>query len=57
MATEESEKVVKEKTLEAEEYSLTYTMKFENCTFNNCTFNQSGKPTEGDPPPGTGTGG
>ena len=53
-ATESTE--VKGKTLTAEEYELTYTMKFENCTFNNCTFNQTGKPGGDPPPPPPGTG-
>lgn len=56
MPTEETvntTKVVKDMTLESEEYGNVYTMKFENCTFNNCMFNQTGKPEEDDPP-GTG---
>lgn len=54
MPTEEMEKAteVKNKTLTAEEYELTYTMKFENCTFNNCNFFQTGKPDDDDPPGG-----
>lgn len=55
MPTEETEKatkVVKDMTLESEEYGKLYLMKFENCTFNNCMFNQTGKPEEDDPPGG-----